>query len=295
MKNNGVGARLSSFFLLSLLTVPKVLPYRWRVPLVGWVTARVIAPLVGYEKRALKNLALVCPDLAPDEARRIARAASDNSGRVMAEMFSRKAFLKRVHNLKPRGPGLALLEQARLDKRPIIAVTGHIGNYDAGRAHIAKHGHEIGVLYKPMTNPYFNAHYVRRIEAISKPSFQLGRRGLTAMIRHLRAGKMVALLTDQRDRHGALLSFFGQPVLTPLSAAEMALKYNALLIPMYSIRRENGLDFDAIVEMPIPHSDPETMMQQVNDSLEAQVRAHMEQWLWVHRRWQVPKAQASQP
>ena len=29
----------------------------------------------------------------------------------------------------------------------------------------------------------------------------------------------------------------------------------------------------------------EEMTQALNDSLEAQVRAHMDQWFWIHRRW----------
>ena len=40
-----------------------------------------------------------------------------------------------------------------------------------------------------------------------------------------------------------------------------------------------------LVEAPVPHSDAETMTQALNDALERQIRAHMEQWLWVHRRW----------
>jgi KDO2-lipid IV(A) lauroyltransferase len=27
------------------------------------------------------------------------------------------------------------------------------------------------------------------------------------------------------------------------------------------------------------------MTQAINDSLEAEVRGHMEQWFWIHRRW----------
>ena len=27
------------------------------------------------------------------------------------------------------------------------------------------------------------------------------------------------------------------------------------------------------------------MTQEVNDRLEAQVRARMDQWFWIHRRW----------
>ncbi len=141
-----------------------------------------------------------------------------------------------------------------------------------------------------MRNAYFNAHYVRRLKAIAEPLFkQGGRRGLGQMIKHLRSGNMIALLTDQRDLQGGgvpPLTFFGKTVFTPLSAAELALKHDALIFCCYGIRQDNGLDFDLVIEEPIPHTDAETMMQAVNDSLEAQVRAHMGgQWLWVHNRW----------
>jgi KDO2-lipid IV(A) lauroyltransferase len=39
------------------------------------------------------------------------------------------------------------------------------------------------------------------------------------------------------------------------------------------------------MEAPIEHTDPITMTRQLNDLLEKHVRAHMEQWLWTHRRW----------
>jgi KDO2-lipid IV(A) lauroyltransferase len=45
------------------------------------------------------------------------------------------------------------------------------------------------------------------------------------------------------------------------------------------------LHFDLLIEAPIPHTDPVTMTQALNDSLAAQVRLRPEQWFWVHRRW----------
>ena len=45
------------------------------------------------------------------------------------------------------------------------------------------------------------------------------------------------------------------------------------------------MSFRVVLEAPVPHGTPEAMTQALNDSLEAQVRAAMEQWLWVHRRW----------
>ena len=288
MKDSTLRAWLANQILMVILYAPKILPYPLRIRLMGWVAAHVIAPIAGYDKRATANLTLTCPHLPNAEITRIARAASNNAGRAFGEMYSRKAFFKRIAKTEFTGPGLAHLQAAQKAKRPIIAVSGHFGNYDVLRALFTRAGHQVGGLYRPMSNVYFNAHYTRQVTAISAPSFEQGRRGLAGMIKHLRSGNMIALLTDQRDPDGAKLRFFGQPVLTPLSAAEMALKYDALLIPAYGIRRENGLDFDAILDHPIAHSDPETMMQQINDSLEAQVRAHMGQWLWIHRRWKMP-------
>jgi KDO2-lipid IV(A) lauroyltransferase len=40
-----------------------------------------------------------------------------------------------------------------------------------------------------------------------------------------------------------------------------------------------------IVEAPIAHSTAGEMTQAINDRLERQVRAHSEQWFWIHRRW----------
>ncbi len=293
MRDKGPGAWLTNLVMVFLLTAPKILPYTWRIPFYGWLSSSVLTPLTGHAKRARDNLARVCPELSADEIARISRAAANNAGRMVAEMYSRKGLFHRIQNLEMQGPGVSVLEAALEAQKPIIAVSGHFGNYDVLRAMFCRAGHQVGGLYRPMKNVFFNRHYTSHLKAIAAPSFPVGRRGLGGMIRHLRAGNMIALLPDQRDFDGAKLSFFGHPVMTPLSAAELALKYDAVLIPAYAIRQQNGLDFQVVIEDPIPHSDPKTMMQAVNDSLEARVRANMGQYLWAHRRWQMPAGHAS--
>jgi KDO2-lipid IV(A) lauroyltransferase len=96
---------------------------------------------------------------------------------------------------------------------------------------------------------------------------------------------MLGLLMDQAMRHGAPLTFFDQTAMTALSAAELALKYDALVIPTYAVRQRDGLSFQIIVEAPIPHGTPESMTQALNDSLESIVRQNIDQWFWIHRRW----------
>lgn len=268
-----------------LIGTVKLLPYRARIATMGFLTARLIAPLAGWGKRVRANLAHAAPDLPRAEVRRLARAVPDNFGRALMEIYSGPEFIEQVRPLTPSGAGVEALRAARDAGRPVILVTGHFGNYDAPRAWLIAHGYKVGGLYNPMRNAWFNDHYVAAISAIGTPVFPRGRHGLAEMVRFLKAGGMVGMVIDQYMRHGEMLDFLGQPAPTALSAAELALKYDALLVPIYGIRQPDGLSFDLRIEPPIPPSDPVTMTQALNDSLSALVRAHMDQWFWIHRRW----------
>jgi len=261
------------------------LPYRWRVPLCGWVLSRIIAPLAGYRQRIRDNLALVLPNLSEVEVARIIRAVPDNVGRTVIEIYSGAEFVAHAVQHPLTGEGVAALEAAHRAGRPVILVTGHFGNYDASRAALIARGYRVGALYMPMANRHFNEHYVRAISGIGTPLFPRGRAGLSDMVRHLRSGGMLGMLIDQHMSHGEELTFFGHEALTALSAAGLALKYDALLVPTYAVRKDDGLSFDIVVEPPIPHGTPEVMTQALNDSLEALVRSHLDQWFWIHRRW----------
>ena len=59
------------------------------------------------------------------------------------------------------------------------------------------------------------------------------------------------------------------------------------MVPVFGIRKQDGLNFRIHVAEPIPHSTPEVMMQAYNDIVEGIVRTHMDQWFWVHRRWKL--------
>ncbi len=269
----------------SILWLLLQLPYRWRVPFTGWLMSRVVAPLIGYRRRIRDNLALIVPDLPESRVREIVLGVPDNLGHTIIEMYSGAEFTTRAARSPFTGPGLAAIEAAVKDKRPVILVTGHIGNYDAARAALNARGLGIGGLYKPMTNRFFNTHYVRAMERIGKPMFPRGRAGLTDMIRFLRGGGTLGIVLDQHVWDGVPIEFMGRPAMTSLSAAELALRYGALLVPAYGLRADNGLDFDFVFEAPVPEDTPEAMTRALNQSLERHVYAHMEQWLWTHRRW----------
>ena len=269
----------------ALLGLGSLLPYDARIAMIGWLGAHVIGPVAGFRQRIAANLALVAPDMPEADVRRLRRTVPGNLARALAETFSGDAFIARAAQSPIAGAGLSALDHARDTRQPVVLATAHLGNYDAGRVVLRQRGYDVAAFYMPMRNPVFNKRYVAAMAHIASPIYPRTRSGLAALVKHLRAGGMIGFVTDHYMAHGTLIDFMGQPARTSTAPAELALKHGALLVPLYAIRQADGLSFRIEVEAPIPHTDPLTMTRALNASLEAQIRAHMDQWMWTHKRW----------
>ena len=177
-----------------------------------------------------------------------------------------------------------------------MMITAHFGHYLAARIALqARSGKPIGCLYRRMANPYFNEAYVQAFYKTGAPMFEQGRRGMVEMVRTLKSGGIIAIVSDLHAHGGEELMFFGKPAVTSVLNAELAIKYDAVLIPCYAVRQPNGIDFEIVLHYPVPHTDPKTMTQFTNDDLEKMVRQHMGQWFWIHRRWKTWNGLGVQP
>ncbi|SFK60969.1 lysophospholipid acyltransferase family protein [Shimia haliotis] len=279
-----IGHKLSDLAIRAFLRLAKLLPYERRLRLGGWMATNVVAPVTGNRRRIRENLDLVMPELDMATRDAIVREVPNGMGRTLMELFSADEFLQRVPDFPLTGGGAEALAQAHEDGRAVMLVTGHFGNYDAMRGALISRGYRVGGLFKRMSNPFFHEYYVAAMQAIGEPLFERSRRGMTEMIRFLRSGGMVGIVLDQRMNDAPIVDFMGHPARTSYSAAELALKYNALVVPVYGVRQPDG-SYVLETEAPIAHSTPEEMTQQLNASLERQVRAHPGQWMWTHNRW----------
>lgn len=276
---------LEDRLLRGLIGAAMALPFDTRRAMMGRAMVQAIGPLAGYGARARANLGRILPDLPASMRNSIARASLDNAGRTIIENYSWREFGRCLADTQATGPGLDALDDARAAGRPVLFVTGHYGNHEAPRQVLTRMGHRIGGLYKPMRNPYFNAHYVRTMTEMSGPVFPKGARGTRGFVRHLKSGGMATLLFDVHDSDGVALPFLGRPALTSTSAAGLALRFDAALIPYFGIRAPDGLGFSVELDAPIAHGDPVEMTRAMTRSLEARIEADPRQWFWVHRRW----------
>ena len=275
-------------FVRYLLGILSILPYRTKISLGGLIYQKIISPLSGNRNRIIDNLRLIFPDLEKRKREELCSQVPNNIGRTLFELLSPNAFSNIAKSAKVSGPGFKILKDAQEQKKPVILVSGHFGNYDVVRVVLNTNQISVGALYKPMSNPYFNTFYERCIKQIAEPLFPRGRAGMGNMMRYLEDGNVVALLIDQYMSHGEPLKFLGHTAYTATSAAKLALKHDALLITFYVVRNDDGINFDLVFESPVKPSTPNEMTQVLNDRLEKQIRKNMGQWLWTHKRWKSP-------
>ncbi len=271
--------------LWSALTVTRWHGFELRAGALGFAIGGVMRWFPLARRRFDRELLRVFPDMPRGERRALCRSMGRNMGRTLFEIYHNAEFQTQQDRFTVSGPGLAALEAARAAGKGAIVVSGHFGQWDAVRAVLKARGMETGAVYRPQTNRHYQRRLLAGIEAAGRPILATGRVGTTALVRHLRSGGFIAIMLDEKFADGERLPFLGQPALTSLAAARLALKYGLPMVPAYGTRTGDGAHFDVEFEAPIPHSDPQTMTQAFNDSLAARIREKPDQWYWLLRRW----------
>jgi len=275
--------------LRSILRVSRLFPFRTRVAILSFVTRTIVSWVPSLRRRVEQNLLHIYPDMEPNERRRIRRAVSSGLGRHVMETFSPAEFLQQIENTQVSGPGFDALKSAQSVGQGVIILSGHFGNWEVARLRLGALGHQVAGIYRPQNNPYFEADFRASLDAAQAPIFAKGGKGMRDMLRYLRGGGIAAILLDQRDERGEVLDFMGKPAATPTAIAEMALRNNLPLIPLYCTRLPDGVSFEIVMEAPLTGETAREVTQNFNDSLTARVHAHPDQWHWLHQRWKLNK------
>jgi len=271
--------------LWSMLTVSRWRAFETRSAALGRAAGGVMRWFPIARRRFNREVKRVFPDMTRHERNSLRRRMGQNMGQTLFEIYHNAEFHTRLNRFHVSGPGLAAVEAAQAIGKGAIIVSGHFGQWEAVRASLKARGIEVGAVYRRQSNRHYQRRLLAGIEAGGLPILETGRVGTKALVRHLRAGGVVAILLDEKHPDGAKLPFLGHPALTSLAAAQLALKYDLPMVPAYGTRIGDGSDFSVEYEEPITHSDAETMTQVFNDSLSARIRAHPDQWYWLLNRW----------
>ena len=254
-----------------------------------FISAKVIGFIIRntpkYKKRVLKNLNLIYPKMSDLEKNNFLKKFSQNLGLTFSEFLFNEEYHK-YQNIKFQNNSKIseILEASKIN-RPVLIVSGHIGPWEAVRALLRRNGVETAAIYRKSKNVFYQPYHHKTIEAGGKPIFQVGRKGTSAMIKFLKKGGVVCMMIDQAVSEGKYIDFMGIPAKTSFAIANIAIKYNALIIPAYAIRKKENEPIQVIIEPSLKISDPFKIIEKLNKSLENIVLKYPSQWYWVHNRW----------
>jgi KDO2-lipid IV(A) lauroyltransferase len=268
-----------------------VLPLGAAVRVGGALGAGAYRMLGRDRRRALEHLAIALPELGVGTHARLARETFCNAGRSFAELAQWPHLRERMGELISID-GVDHLERGLAAGRGVIAVTGHIGNWELLAAAVARLGYRLNVVARRVNEDRFD----RLISTfrMSAGVRTIKREEATAMrdiVRGLRAGGILALLIDQDTRGpGVFVPFFGRPARTSPGAATIALRTRAPVLAVFIERRPPGhhVRFQPLYgfdEEDDRRPTVEELTAKFTAAIEAQIRHNPSEWVWWHRRW----------
>ena len=196
--------------------------------------------------------------------------------------------------------GQAAVEAAYAQGKGVVFLTPHMGCFEITAQALAlrfgaQHG-QLTVLYRPARQAALNE--VMAL-ARNRPGLQAvptTLAGVRQMIKALRAGEAVGLLPDQvpPEGMGQWAPYFGKPAYTMTLAARLALQTGAKVVLIWGERLPWGRGY-RLHTQTLGHDlspDLETAVVQINQAMEALVRACPQQYLWGYARYKAPRKDA---
>lgn len=231
-------------------------------------------------------------DASPEAVRNAAREAFRNVARYYVDLVRlARGDSKQLFEKDLRVSGLERLTSRARAGQPVVATTAHFGNPEFTSVLITTHADiDIRVLLEPLP-PAFARVMKRLRAAYGLPGLDVGFSGVAQGLRHLRAGKILCVVSDRDLQNtGAVLPFFGVLTRMPTGVAELAARTGADILPVFSPRRGDG--FEVVFEEPValvntgrPKEDAITNTKALIVRLETWIRRDPGQWTVLERVW----------
>jgi Kdo2-lipid IVA lauroyltransferase/acyltransferase len=245
-----------------------------------------IGPYFKSKKILKKNLDISFPKFSNQRKKEIEKNMWKNYGMTFIEyVFLNYLQIKRDH-IKIYGEDILL--NIINSKKPVIFISGHFANFELMSMEITKKKINLATIYRPINNFFLNPfmEYLRK-KYVCKNQIKKGINGVRETIEYIKNKHSIALMIDQRVSEGEKISFFNIPAYTTTLPAQLAIKYDLKIIPVY-IKREQNNNFIIEFKNEINHknfTNKLDLTKELNLILEKMVLKNPDQWIWTHNRW----------
>ena len=245
-----------------------------------------LGPLFRSKKTFEKNLNIYSKNISKHEIKTIFESMWKNYGMTFIEYIFLNFFKKNNSHIKIINE--SILNDIKKKNKPVIFVSGHFANYELMSMEITKKDIKLATIYRPLNNIFLNPfmEYLRK-KYVCKDQIKKGISGVREAIEFIKKDYSIALMIDQRVSEGEKVKFFNNLALTTTLPAQLAIKYNLDIIPVF-IQRINDSKFNLEFNYPINPKNFENKIQlseKLNNVIEKMIIRNPGQWIWTHNRW----------
>jgi len=259
----------------------------------GEIIGKYFGPLFRKRTIAKKNILIAFPDFNEKSINEMIDSMWKNIGRIFGEYIHINKFsIINNNNKKIIFTNRSNVEILKKNNKPIVFFSGHFANFELMAKCLRELGFNIGAIYRPLNNIFLNPimEFIRK-KYICPIQIEKGSNGTKKLIRHISTNNPLALMVDQRLSSSIRVPFFDQPATTTITPAQLAIKYDALLVPVF-LKRLEKTNFEFFIEEPLITNrtndydkDIFNITQIMNIKIEEFIKRDPAHWLWSHDRW----------
>ena len=259
----------------------------------GEIIGKYFGPLFRKKAIAKKNIIIAFPNIDETSINQIIDGMWKNIGRIFGEYIHINKFglLDKEKNkiIFINKNNLRILKN---NNKPIVFFSGHFANFELMAKCLRELEFNIGAIYRPLNNIFLNPimEFIRK-KYICPIQIEKSSAGTRRLIKHISTKNPLALMIDQRLSSSIHVPIFNQPATTTTTPAQLAIKYDALLVPVF-LKRLKKTNYEFFIEEPLEikktndyEKDIFNITAIMNKKIEEFIKVDPASWLWSHDRW----------
>ncbi len=175
------------------------------------------------------------------------------------------------------------------NKRKIILITAHYGNWEYGNTFIPLKYGATTMVGRPMNNKYLNKE-LNNTRTRNNTQMLTKREAGRGLVKAIKNNRILGFVIDQHNGDGIIVDLFGHKVQQADSPSRLAVKFDALIIPLFFTMDKFG-KYTAKFYPFIDHNNFKdedkilNLTQAQAKAIEKHILNKPDQWFWQHKRF----------
>ena len=250
-----------------------------------------ILDITSYRKSIIQsNLNNSFPNKSTQEKRRISKQFYKHFAQFLTEIIKMFYISKNSIRKRVQFKNKALIQYYYSEKKDVILVLGHYGNWEWGLlATSLVSDHEMVGIYKPLSSSFWNQQ-IKKLRSKFGATLVSMKESVRYLLKQSNKPRLIGMIGDQIPTKNEIdywTTFLNQETAVFSGTEKLAKKLNCPVVFVHIDKIKNGyyeMSFELITENPQVHPEGE-ITNLHTQKLEEKIKERPELWLWSHRRW----------